>query len=232
MIYSFFYHCAHHPVLHYMYSPPTAVVVTRRSPGDHVYYPLSRDKALLTSILIGCGRSRRLSCRARGRLHARRGRSAARAVAIHCGRPVPMANDVRTCDRGARGLLGRRRRRRSVAARGRRRHWRRRQRWRRRQWWRLTGGEGLSARLKPRSTGVSETLMPRGPTRGIAPSSPSARFPSAFAIARCVVVRWLRCTKISRLAHGNVSSGSILGHQVYTQEHQHRPRGLCQASDS
>ena len=78
----------------------------------------------------------------------------------------------------------------------------------------------------------SQRLLPSSPARGIAPSSPSARFPSAFAIARCVVVRWLRCTKISRLAHGNVSSGSILGHQVYTQEHQHRPRGLCQASDS
>ena len=85
--------------------PPTAVVFTPRSPGAHVYYPLSRDKALLTSILIGCGRSRRPSCRARGRLHARRGGSAARAVAICCGRTVPMANDVRTCDLGVRGLL-------------------------------------------------------------------------------------------------------------------------------
>ena len=85
--------------------PPTAVVFTPRSPGAHVYYPLSRDKALLTSILIGCGRSRWLSCRARGRLHARRGGSAARAVAICCGRTVPMANDVHTCDLGARGLL-------------------------------------------------------------------------------------------------------------------------------
>ena len=65
---------------------------------------------------------------------------------------------------------------------------------------------GPQLEAETRSTGVSETLMPRDPTRGIAPSRPSARFASAFAIARCVVVRWLRCTKIRRLAHENVGS--------------------------
>ena len=39
--------------------------------------PRIRGTALLASILIGCGRSRRLSCRARDRLHARRDGSAA-----------------------------------------------------------------------------------------------------------------------------------------------------------
>ena len=40
---------------------------------------------------------------------------------------------------------------------------------------RLAGGEGISARLKPRSTGVSvRHAMPRGPTRGIEPRTPTA----------------------------------------------------------
>ena len=88
-----------------MRTPPAAAVVTRRSPGDSLTILHRGDRVLLTSILIGCGRSRRHSCRARGRLHARRGRSAARAVAIHCGCPVPMANDVRTHHLGMRGAL-------------------------------------------------------------------------------------------------------------------------------
>ena len=59
----------------------------------------------MAAVRLGCARSQRHFCRARLRLHARGGRSAARPVSIRCGHPNQRRDDVRTHHLGMRGAL-------------------------------------------------------------------------------------------------------------------------------
>ena len=87
------------------FGPPTAAVVSRRAPSAPVVVSRVGRPALVAAVRLGCARSQRHSCRARLRLHARGGRSAARPVSILCGHPNQRRDDVRTHHLGMRGAL-------------------------------------------------------------------------------------------------------------------------------